>query len=117
MLSRFLDVISWGFLVIGVNGAPFLRRSSDIWVTGCNYVKNLQLLCGDAVIFHCGIAVGVLYCEIIHYLRDLASGPYPKPPEFSQRSYILFNFLFNFARNSRRGCSISLPDINSLYTS
>ena len=41
MLSRLLAVISWGFLFIGVNGASFVRRSSDIWVTGCNYVESV----------------------------------------------------------------------------
>jgi len=50
------------------------------------------------------VAVVVLYCEIMYYSRELASGPYPEPPEFSQRSYILFNFHFNFPRNSTCGC-------------
>jgi len=31
---QILDVLSWGFLFIGLNGSSFVRRSSDIWVTG-----------------------------------------------------------------------------------
>jgi hypothetical protein len=30
IFSRFLDVMSWGFLLIGVNGAAFVRRSCNI---------------------------------------------------------------------------------------
>jgi hypothetical protein len=41
---RLLDVISWGFLFIGVNGASFVRRNSDIWVTGYNYVESVTFM-------------------------------------------------------------------------
>ena len=37
---QILGVISWGFLFIGVNGASFVWRISDIWVTGCSYVES-----------------------------------------------------------------------------
>jgi hypothetical protein len=37
---QILCVISWGFLFIGVNGASFVQRSSDIWVTGCSHVES-----------------------------------------------------------------------------
>ena len=40
----FLDVISWCFLFIGVNGASFVRSSGDIWVTGCNYVESVTFV-------------------------------------------------------------------------
>jgi hypothetical protein len=36
-----MDVISWSFLFICVNGTPFVRRSSDIWVTGCFHVESV----------------------------------------------------------------------------
>ena len=32
-----------GFLFFGVNGTPFVLRSGDIWVTGCNYVSSVNL--------------------------------------------------------------------------
>jgi len=41
---QILNVISWGFLFIGVNGASFMCKSSDIWVTGCNYVKSVTFV-------------------------------------------------------------------------
>jgi len=40
----FLDVISWGLIFIGVNGTSFVWRSSDIWVTGCNYVESVTFV-------------------------------------------------------------------------
>jgi hypothetical protein len=40
-----MHVISWGFaFFIGINGAIFVRRSSDILVTGCNYVESVTLV-------------------------------------------------------------------------
>jgi len=39
-----LDVISWDFLFIGVNGATFVRRISDIWVSGCIYVESVTFV-------------------------------------------------------------------------
>ena len=38
---RILGVISWGFFFIGVNGASSVRRSSGIWVTGCNFAESV----------------------------------------------------------------------------
>ena len=34
-----------GFLFVGVNGAHFVRRNSDIWVTGYNYVWSVTFVC------------------------------------------------------------------------
>ena len=39
-----MDVISWGFFFTGVNGASFVRRSGDIWVTGCRYVETVTFV-------------------------------------------------------------------------
>jgi hypothetical protein len=39
-----------GFLFIGVNDASFVRRSSDIWVIGCNYVESV-VFCGNYIYF------------------------------------------------------------------
>ena len=51
-----------------------------------------------------------------HYSRELASGPYPERAEFSQRSYILFNFRFNFVRNSTCGCpKLYVPSVFPIY--
>jgi hypothetical protein len=37
-------LIPWGFFLIGVNGANFVRRSSDIWVTGCSCVEYVTFV-------------------------------------------------------------------------
>jgi hypothetical protein len=37
---QIFGVILWGLLFIGVNGASFVQRSTDIWVTGCSYVES-----------------------------------------------------------------------------
>jgi len=50
-----------------------------------------------------------------HYSRELAYGLYPEPAEFSQRSYILLNFRFNFVRNSTRGCTKLYAPSSSRY--
>jgi hypothetical protein len=49
-----LDVISWGFLFIGVNGASFMGRNNDRWVTGCSYVESVTSV--GNVTFHCRAA-------------------------------------------------------------
>ena len=36
-----------------MNGASFVRRSSDVWVSECNYVES-NFFCGNVVIFQCG---------------------------------------------------------------
>jgi len=52
---QILGVISWGFLFIGVNGASSVQRSSDIGSLDA-VMLNLELLCRNLVIFHCGVA-------------------------------------------------------------
>ena len=63
-----MDVISCGFFFMGVNGASFVRTSSDIWVTGCNYVESVTL-CGNVVIFHC-VSLEYIYIYIYIYSSD-----------------------------------------------
>jgi len=43
---KFVDVITCDFLFIVVNGASCRLKSSDIWVTGCNYVGSVNF-CGN----------------------------------------------------------------------
>ena len=43
------DVVSFFFLFSGVNGASVVRRSGDIWVTGCSYGECVTFVgkCGN----------------------------------------------------------------------
>jgi len=50
-----LDVITWGFLFIGVNGASFVRRSGDIWVPERDYFESVTFVqeCGNISLWGC----------------------------------------------------------------
>ena len=53
------------FLFVGVNGASYVRRSSDIWVTGCNYVESVIFVrkCSNISLWGC-----VRPCSYIYYI-------------------------------------------------